>query len=149
MLDPDVLRGPDLLGFADIPPAAVPALPVEHHVAEKLHAYSRIYSGGRQSSRVKDLVDLVTLASHFQFSAARLRHALGSTFAARVTHALPDSLALPPADWTTPYRRMAGESDLDRDIAAGHRRASAFLDTLLAGETSDDATWDPVAGRWR
>lgn len=39
--DPDVLRGPDLLAFADIPPAAVPALPLEQHVAEKLHAYSR------------------------------------------------------------------------------------------------------------
>jgi hypothetical protein len=37
----------------------VPALAVELHLAEKLHAYSRVYGTGVQSSRVKDLVDMV------------------------------------------------------------------------------------------
>jgi hypothetical protein len=55
-LSPDLLRGPDFFGFAGIPPIEVQALPLELHVAEKLHAYTRDY-GGRQSSRVKDLVD--------------------------------------------------------------------------------------------
>lgn len=51
-LMPDVLRGPDLLRFADILPAEVPALPLEQHVAEKLHAYTRAYASGRASTRV-------------------------------------------------------------------------------------------------
>lgn len=53
--EPDVLRGPDLLSFADIPPAQVPTLALEPHVAEKIHAYTRGYVGGRASTRVKVL----------------------------------------------------------------------------------------------
>lgn len=147
--DPELLRGPDLLAFADIPSVAVPALPLEQHVAEKVHAYSRTYSDGRSSSRVKDLVDLVTISSRFAFSAARLRRTLRDTFEARATHPLPAALAAPPADWAMPYRRMAADSDVEADIAAGHERAAALLDGLLAGEVPDAAAWEPLTGRWR
>src|SRR5207253_7148053 len=44
-------------------PAAGPAL--ERHVAEKLHADARSYAAGRPSTRVKDLVDLVVMATCF------------------------------------------------------------------------------------
>lgn len=91
----------------------------------------------------------MTVSSHFQFSAARLRRALRDTFETRATHPLPGALAPPPTDWVTPYRRMAAESDVDPDIVAGHRRAAAFLDTLLADELPEEATWDPVVGRWQ
>jgi hypothetical protein len=59
--DPELVRGPDLLSFADIPPAEVLALPLEQHVAEKVHAYTRSYGDGRPSTRVKDLIDLVMM----------------------------------------------------------------------------------------
>ena len=39
--DPERLRSPELLSFADIPPVEVPALPLGQHVAEKVHAYTR------------------------------------------------------------------------------------------------------------
>ncbi len=55
----DVLRGPNLLGFAGIAPINVPAISLEQHIAEKVHAYTRTYPGQRPSSRVKDLIDLV------------------------------------------------------------------------------------------
>ena len=64
--DLEMVRGPDLLSFADIPPAEVPALPLERHVAEKVHAYTRSYAGGRPSTRVKDLIDLVMMPSLFR-----------------------------------------------------------------------------------
>src|SRR3954468_9878881 len=51
---PDALRGPDLLAFADIAPLTIPALPLERHVAEKVHAYTRDYGADRQNTRVKD-----------------------------------------------------------------------------------------------
>jgi hypothetical protein len=37
----DTLTTPDLLSFADIEPVEVPAVPLERHIAEKLHAYTR------------------------------------------------------------------------------------------------------------
>ncbi|MCH8063861.1 MAG: nucleotidyl transferase AbiEii/AbiGii toxin family protein, partial [Chloroflexi bacterium] len=36
--DPELVCGPDLLSFAGIVPAEVPVLPLEEHIAEKLHA---------------------------------------------------------------------------------------------------------------
>lgn len=38
---PELLACPDLLSFAGIAPNWVPVLPLEQHVAEKLHAYTR------------------------------------------------------------------------------------------------------------
>ncbi|MPZ93283.1 MAG: hypothetical protein GEU68_17010 [Actinobacteria bacterium] len=54
---PERLQAPDFLSFAGIEPIEVPTLPIEQHIAGKVHAYTRSYGDGRQSSRVKDLVD--------------------------------------------------------------------------------------------
>jgi predicted nucleotidyltransferase component of viral defense system len=94
-LEPDVLRGPDLLSFADVPPAEVPTLSVEQHVAEKVHAYTRAYAGGRASTRVKDLVDMAAMALLFSFAAGRFRSALHATFGARNSHPPPAGTASP------------------------------------------------------
>jgi hypothetical protein len=65
-------------------------------VAEKLHAYVRMYGPtGRPSTRVKDLVDVVLIARHEVFYAAELRRALEETFRAREAHALPVELTSP------------------------------------------------------
>jgi Nucleotidyl transferase AbiEii toxin, Type IV TA system len=66
----DILAGSDLLAFADLAPLAIPALPLERHLAEKVHAYSRFYESGRSSTRVKDLIDIVLIGSHATFQAA-------------------------------------------------------------------------------
>lgn len=93
-VEPERLRGPDLLGFAEIEATAVPTLPLEPHVAEKVHAYTRGYAGGHPSTRTKDLLNLVLIPSLFPFDAGRLRSALRATSDARGTHPLPT--ALPP-----------------------------------------------------
>ncbi len=147
-LDPDVLRGPDLLGFADLPPAEVPTLPLEQHVAEKVHAYTRAYAGGRASTRVKDLVDLAAMPSLFPFEAGRLRRALQHTFGTRTTHALPHTLPPPPSQWSTPYSRMAAEMGLDPELSVGYEQARAFLDPVLGGTVPDGARWDPARRAW-
>lgn len=146
--NPEMVRGPDLLGFADIPPSQVPALPLEQHVAEKVHAYTRTYAGGQPSTRVKDLIDLAVMASLFSFQAGRLRRALEATFTVRGTHPLPSSLPLPPSQWRTAYRRAAVEVGLDPDMTAGYNRARGFLDSVLAGAVTDDARWDPAQQTW-
>jgi hypothetical protein len=146
--DAELVRGPELLSFADIPSAEVPALPLEQHVAEKVHAYTRTYVGGRPSTRVKDLLDLAMMGSLFSFRAGRLRRALEATFAARDTHPLPSVLNAPPPQWRVAYRRMAAEVGLDPEMSVGHERAAAFLNPILAGTTPSDARWDPVQRTW-
>jgi hypothetical protein len=145
---PERLRGPDLLGFAEIEAIEVPTLPLEPHVAEKVHAYTRSYAGGRASTRVKDLVDLVLIPSAFAFGAGGLRSALVATFGERATHPLPSALPPPRDGWSAGYRRMATDLDLDPELSAGYEQARTFLDPVLGGTIPDDATWDPTRRTW-
>lgn len=145
---PDMLRGPDLLEFAEIAPMQVPVVPLEQHVAEKVHAYTGVYAGGRPSSRVKDLVDLALIASLFTLSAGRLGRAIESTFANRNTRP-PQALPKPPAQWRVAYRKMATEAGLDEDIAKGYEQAQRLLDPALGGALPHDSTWDPSTQTWR
>jgi hypothetical protein len=142
------LRGPDLLAFADIAPVEVASLPIEFHVAEKLHAYSRGYgSGALASTRVKDLVDLALIATEASLDARRLRSALEETFERRAVHGLPASLPRPPADWRVPYGRMARTMGLEAELGAGFDLARQMLDPILASDVRS-GTWDPVSRRW-
>lgn len=145
---PELLRGSDVLSFAGIDPIAVPALPLAQHIAEKVHAYTRTYTGGRASSRVKDLIDVVLICSVATFDAGHLRQALATTFRHRDTHPLPTVLPTPPADWGPAYGRLAREVGLDPDVRTGFALAAAFLDPILAGTVSDRAQWESLRGAW-
>ncbi len=146
--DPEMLRAPGLLEFADISPAEVPALPLEQHVAEKVHAYTRSYGSGNASTRVKDLIDLVAMSTLFDFQAGRVRQALEVIFSSRATHPLPIAFPSPPPQWSTPYRAMAVETGLDADVSAGYEQARAFLDPVLSGTVADEAHWDLDHRTW-
>ncbi len=146
---PEWVRGPDLLAFADIAPLAIPTLPLEQHVAEKLHAYTRVYGPGRPNTRVKDLVDLALIRSLASFEAGRLRAALEATFAARNLQPLPASLPPPPGEWGPTYRALAREVDLPPEVATGFAAVASFLDPLLAGQVDERARWDAEVGSWR
>ncbi len=143
----EVLSGPDLLSFAGISPAQVPTISIEQHVAEKVHAYTRIYAGG-PTSRVKDLIDMVVIASLFPVRADRLKQALELTFAARHSHSLPGQLPPPPKDWVRAYERLASELGLDRELDAGYEAARVFLDPLLGGVPLSKQSWDPKNRSW-
>jgi len=147
--DPEIIRGPDLLGFAEIPAVQVPALPLEQHVAEKVHAYTRSYAGGNPSTRVKDLIDLAVISSQFSFQAGRLRRALEATFSSWATHLLPPALPPPPAQWRIPYRRIATEVGLDPDVTVGYEQANIFLGPILAGAIPEHMQWNPMQHAWQ
>lgn len=142
---PERVRGSDLLAFADIEPIEVPVLPLEQHVAEKVHAYTRSY-GRHPSSRVKDLVDMVLIKQFMTLDAARLHAALVGTFEDRGQHALPAILPHPPADWTVPYRKLAVDVGIDPRLANGHTDAAALLDPVLAGFAT--GRWDSDNDAW-
>lgn len=145
---PERLLGTDLLAFAGIDRVELPVLPIEQHLAEKLHAYTRSY--GRDagpSTRPKDLVDVLLIARSSALDAAALGAALDETFAARNLQALPDAVPLPPADWSIPYGRLAASLGLPGELDNGHRAAAAFFDPILAGDAA--GTWEPDAQAWR
>lgn len=145
--DEDLLTMADLLSFAGIPPATIPALPLAAQVAEKIHAYTRVYEGGRGSTRTKDLIDLALIASLFPMDAAALRTAVDAVFARRATHEPPAAVPPPPADWRGSYRRLALTVGLDADLRTGHARAAAMLDPVL-GHHVANGRWDPDSHTW-
>jgi hypothetical protein len=143
--EPDTITTDDILAFAGIAPARVRLVPIETHIAEKLHAFTM--PRARPNSRVRDLPDLALLASIDPLHAAALTAALEQTFTFRDTHALPISLPTPSREWETPYRAMALADQLPwptlEDVTASVR---AFLDPVLAGERQ--STWDPTSWIW-
>jgi predicted nucleotidyltransferase component of viral defense system len=144
----DTLTTPDLLAFAGIDPAEVPAVPLERQIAEKVHAYTRRYGNDQASSRARDLIDIVLMSELASYEFDRLRETIVLLFEARATHVLPLSVPAAPRAWEVPYRALAEEVALDPNLSVGHRLAAAFLDPVLAPE-SGLATWDAETGRWR
>jgi hypothetical protein len=143
---PELVPPPTYLQFPGLDATRVPTLSIEQHIAEKCHAYTRTYASG-PSSRVKDLVDLVLIASHSGPDARRLRQALHGVFARRSTHDLPRTLPQPPDDWRTPFRKLALEPGIDPDVTARHRKAAALLNPVLSDEVRH-GTWLPHEERW-
>ena len=146
--EPDTLNGSDLLKFAGIAPLHVPVYPVAQHLAEKLHAYT--LPRGEPNTRVKDLVDLVTLAALEAIEGDVLRASVQATFTVRASHDLPASLPFPPAQWAAPYARLARESPISTlaDLQVGYALAvtfwQPFLDKTVAGRR-----WDPQKRDWQ
>jgi len=147
-LTTETLRTEDLLGFAGIEPVEVDAVPLELQVAEKLHAYTRSYEGGHTSTRPKDLVDLALISELSRLDATSLRREIDTIFALRGTHSAPRALPSPPAEWATPFRRLAKEVGVPGELAAGHRDAAALLDPILGSEEIAAGKWDPIERRW-
>jgi predicted nucleotidyltransferase component of viral defense system len=147
ILDTEVLTvaNPILVGVG-LAPLTVPIFPVEDHVAQKLHAYTRLHGPtGRQSTRVKDIVDLVLIAHAQPFGARQLRAALAVVFAGTTP---PLAVPPPPRDWGTPYARLARQVGLDPDLSAAHTVAAHFLDPVLDGTAGDDDRWVSTTARW-
>jgi hypothetical protein len=71
--DPEKITADDVLAFAGIAPPSVHVYPIETHIAEKLHAYTMPRT--RPNTRVKDLPDIVLLATIKPIEAKRLHTA--------------------------------------------------------------------------
>jgi hypothetical protein len=144
---PEMIVASHLLEFAGIAPVIVPALAVEQHLAEKLHAYSRTYAGDRPSSRVKDLVDMVVIARTTPIAAGLLGKAVRSIFERRATHAIPESLESPPPDWARPWQSLVTRLPADAELRAGFDTAATLWDPVLAG-AAGAMVWNPVTASW-
>ena len=134
---PQKLTAAPLLDFAGIDPATVRAIPAEQHLAEKVHAYTRRY-GHRESSRVKDLVDMALLVEE-PLDLGFLAQALGDVFRERATHDVPVALPHPPARWRTIYARLAADLPIPQTSDEAHRRvANALVGTLARAASAQE-----------
>ncbi|MEO7144904.1 MAG: nucleotidyl transferase AbiEii/AbiGii toxin family protein [Bryobacteraceae bacterium] len=119
----------DWLGFAGIPPPAVPMIQREQQFAEKLHAYT-LPRVAAPNSRVRDLVDMALLIQSGTLESSRVVQALQATFDLRATHPVPKTLDPPPEDWNAPFARLAMECRLELSASDAFRVLSEFSDAL-------------------
>jgi hypothetical protein len=141
---PDTLHGSAFLERYGLPRLTVPAYPLPTHIAEKLHALTLPRS--KPNSRLKDLVDIGLLATVDGHTAARLREAIGRTFAFRASHPIPACIPPPPPMWTEPYARLQREERLPWPTLLDlHDAASALLNPVLAGA---EGSWSATSGTW-
>lgn len=127
--------------------------PVADHVADKvcamLERHPRADGGTEQSTRYRDLVDLVIFAHTATVGASELYRALNSE-AKRRRLALPDSLEVPSSTgWAAGYARVARDAPglEERDLESAVASAKRFIDPVLADTAS--GCWDPAAMAWR
>lgn len=148
MSQPELLSPLDLLAFAEVVSPELPVVELEQHVAEKLHAYTGTYGpDGQQSTRVKDLVDLVLVSELAELDAKRLSRALVRTFEQRASQPLPAAVPPPPRTWARPYTELARETGVASDLDVGHRAAADLLDPVLGSDA--EGHWDALARHWR
>jgi hypothetical protein len=107
----EVVEGRDWLGFAGIASPSLYMIPREQQFAETLHAYT-LPRRGATNSRVRDLVDMVLLIHSGTLARAKVAEAIRVTFDRRGTHAVPNPLPQPPADWQKLYDALARECGL-------------------------------------
>jgi Nucleotidyl transferase AbiEii toxin, Type IV TA system len=104
------IRLPGTLAFAEVPTVEIVAVDLNQHFAEKLHAMTRLY-GDRQSSRVKDLVDLVLFIETGLVPSDGIVRAVDEVFTARGTSG-PKEIPDPPVGWDARYAELAEELEL-------------------------------------
>lgn len=131
---PQVLTAPPLLDFAGIAPAIVRAIPLEQHLAEKIHAYTKRY-GTRESTRVKDLADMALLVGDERIDQSILAQMLREVFSERGTHDLPGALPPPPAAWRAVYARLAANLPIPSTSDEAHRHVADALARALEAAT--------------
>lgn len=143
-MEPDLVESSSFLDFAGAKRTTMRIYPRVSHVAEKLHAYT--LPRDRENTRVKDLPDIVLLASLGTMSGVQLRHAINATFTFRKTHAVPSRVPDPPPSWEPVYARMAAEDDLPwktmDELLIALRN---FLNPVLGGTRG---SWDHDTWSW-
>lgn len=142
----EMLETPSMLTFAGIPPVMVPCYPLTQHLAEKVHAYVRPGTTG-DSTRVKDLVDILLIAEHMTINGPVLRTAIQATFTAQGVGDLPPTLPAPPPAWALTFRKLADEVGLSRaTLAEAVQAARRFIDPVL--DETTQGNWSPERQSW-
>ena len=132
--DAQPAQRPGLLRELGLGPIPVLLIPVPRQVAERLHAYTRVYRG-RGTTRAKDLVDLLLILEHERVEAGLLHEAIVRVFDHRGTHPVPALLPAPPSELALPFRKEAARVAVVRDLDEAARQLAAWLNPVLQAIT--------------
>ncbi|WP_020393224.1 nucleotidyl transferase AbiEii/AbiGii toxin family protein [Kribbella catacumbae] len=122
--------------------------PVADQIADKVCAtMDTNYPGGKRSSRVKDLVDLVVLARTQTVALHELRNAI--TAKQNLSDIDPFGHFDIPADWTRTYPKTAKGVPAAESFTAqtAAELVATFIDPAL-DKNSNTATWNPQRLTW-
>lgn len=136
------------LDLPRLPSNAYRLYPVVDQIADKVCATMADY-GGRPSSREKDLVDLVVLATTQTVDADALRHAILAEASVRSLPAFTE-LAV-PTTWGRSYSQDARAVPYCADyrtVELASALMQVFIDPVLRGEATG-LTWSPESLAWR
>lgn len=147
--DPQPLIRPSL-PIAGLGPVFVIVYPIADHVADKVCATAETHgSAGRSSSRVRDLVDLVVIATTQRMDAGELARAITREWNYRGLRGAPT--LDPPSGWASQYvalaRRTPGCVNYSSFEGAVQLVRDDFLGPVLTGQIRR-ALWDPVNRVW-
>jgi hypothetical protein len=126
----EVIEGRDWMGFAGIASPSLYMIPREQQFAEKLHAYT-LPRHGAANTRVRDLVDMVLLIQSGTLTNDKVAEAISVTFERRKTHASPNTLPQPPAQWQKPYEALARECGISGQVEDAFAVLRIFLRPIL------------------
>ena len=126
----EVIIGKDWLGFAGFHTKGIPALSIEQHFAEKLHAYT-LPRGNNVNSRTKDLIDMILLIHTKKMNNDRIKEAVTQVFACRKSHQLPQHLNPPPHSWSEKFEQLAKECQLNINMDAAFDKLNKFAAKIL------------------
>jgi hypothetical protein len=126
----EVIEGRDWLGFAGIASPSLYMIPREQQFAEKLHAYT-LPRQGAANTRVRDLVDMVLLIQSGTMANDKVAEAIRVTIERRKTHALPNTLRMPPSEWQKPYKALASECGLSGQVEDAFAVLQMFMESIL------------------
>jgi hypothetical protein len=122
-----------LLPVVDVSPwpaVTVMAVEIAQHLAEKLHALALVASHPRQSTRVKDLLDVALVLGALTVDVDALSVRLFEVLHARNRHDPPPGLPDPPAAWRADYAALATE--LTAGVAPDYDEALAIARLVYA-----------------
>lgn len=118
------------LDFAGIEAQEFRAISKEQQFAEKIHAYTRPLGEGVLNSRVKDLIDMVLLIKDGSLDSKRLTKAIQATFDRRKTHSFSQDIDPPSEKWIQPYKVLAQECGIKKDLDAAYDLVKKFITAL-------------------
>lgn len=146
MDQPKEIDGMDLLAFAEIPPIKILCYPLTQQVAEKIHALSRTYQSG-EVSRVKDVVDILLIATSERFSSRKLRDSITSTFQNRNSSDLDTSIPRINSIYSRDYASMARQIGLTIiSLDEANNALKSFLLPIL--QMKKPSMWNPAKWKW-
>lgn len=145
--EPETVTGPISFTIPGITPPTLRVYPLVDHVADKVAATETDFNG-RESSRIRDLVDLVIIARTQTMRARELGHAIRSErlyrgLPARPTVQVPASWRSAHAGFQRQIRNPNYRSGFDDACAI----VRAFIDPVLS-ENPPDGAWNPTRLAW-